>query len=64
MNTIFMNLVILASTYFSLSMLLAGDLFIGVVYVLGAVFGKWWGLVRSTNYRNKLLEELDEIKQK
>lgn len=63
-NTILMNIVILASTYYSLSMLLAGDWFIGVVYVAGAVLGKWIGLTRSTNYRKKVLEELDEIKHK
>ena len=62
-NTILMNLVILASTYYSLSMLLAGDWFIGVVYVAGAVFGKWIGL-RKSNYRKKVLDELDEIKHK
>jgi amino acid transporter len=63
-NTILMNLVILASTYYSLSMLLSGDWFVGVVYVVGAVLGKWIGLTRSTNYRKKVLEELDEIKHK
>jgi uncharacterized membrane protein YqgA involved in biofilm formation len=61
-NTILMNLVILASTYYSLSMLLQGDIFIGIVYVVGAVFGKWVGLKKSVNYRKKVLDEIDEIK--
>lgn len=43
LNTVLMNLVILASTYYSLSMLLSGDWFVGVVYVAGAVIGKWIG---------------------
>jgi hypothetical protein len=59
-NTVLMNLIVLASTYYSLSMLLSGNWFVGVVYILGAVLGKWIGMQKSTNYRKIILDKIKD----
>jgi len=60
LNTILMNLIVLASTYYSLSMLLGGNWLVGVVYILGAVLGKWVGMRSSTNYRKIILDKIKD----
>jgi hypothetical protein len=59
-NTILMNLIVLASTYYSLSMLLSGNWFVGVMYIMGAVLGKWIGMQKSINYRKIILDKIKD----
>lgn len=49
-NSILMNSTALITTYVSVSEMLKGDVTIFVVYILGAVFGKW---IATTKYFNK-----------
>jgi hypothetical protein len=59
-NTVLMNLIVLASTYYSLSMLLSGNWFVGVMYIMGAVLGKWIGMQKSINYRKIILDKIKD----
>lgn len=44
-----MNATALFTTYISVSEMLKGDWIIALVFVLGAVFGKWIAIKKSTN---------------
>jgi hypothetical protein len=59
-NAVLMNLIVLASTYYSLSMLLSGNWFVGVMYIMGAVLGKWIGMQKSINYRKIILDKIKD----
>lgn len=53
-NSIWINLVALGSTYFSLERLFANDWSVIVVYISGSVAGKWFAMTHFENYRNKI----------
>jgi hypothetical protein len=55
-NSLWINLVSLASTYFSLERLFARDWTVIVVYISGSVFGKWVAMTKVDNYRKKIYE--------
>ena len=55
-NSVWINLVSLASTYFSLERLFARDWPVIVVYISGSVFGKWVAMTQVDNYRKKIYE--------
>ncbi len=55
-NSLWINLVSLASTYFSLERLFARDWTVIVVYIGGSVFGKWVAMTQVDNYRRKIYE--------
>ena len=55
-NSLWINLVSLASTYFSLERLFARDWTVIVVYISGSVFGKWVAMTQVDNYRKKIFE--------
>lgn len=57
-NSIFINLVSLTSTYFSIENLLSGDFVVIIFYVSGSVFGKWFAMTHFENYRSKLFKVL------
>jgi len=48
-NSVWINLVSLAGTYFSIQRLLAGDWLVVVVYIAGSILGKW---VAMTHFEN------------
>lgn len=55
MNTVIINLLTLAATYFSIDYLLKGEFFVVLFYITGGVAGKWFGLTHFENYRAKIL---------
>lgn len=57
-NSVFINLVSLTSTYFSIENLLSGDFIVIIFYVLGSVFGKWFAMTHFENYRSKLFKAI------
>jgi hypothetical protein len=58
LNSIFINLVSLISTYFSIDSLFGGDLLVVFFYVAGSVCGKWIAMTKFENYRAKLFKWL------
>lgn len=48
-NAFLMNATALFTTYISVSEMLKGDWIIALVFIFGAVFGKWIAIKKSTN---------------
>jgi hypothetical protein len=55
LNTVIINLLTLAATYFSIEYLLRGEFIVILFYITGGVFGKWFALTHFENYRAKIL---------
>lgn len=53
-NSVWINLVSLASVYFSLDSLLRGDMWVLPFYIGGSVFGKWIAMTQMDNLESKL----------
>jgi len=52
-NAFLMNATALITTYISISEMLKGDLMIAFIFILGAVFGKWFATKKKYKYGNK-----------
>jgi hypothetical protein len=57
-NSVFINLVSLASVYFSLDRLFMGDWLILPFYISGSVLGKWIAMNKVENIRFKIFKFL------
>jgi hypothetical protein len=57
-NSVYINLVSLASTFFSLDRLFEGDYLIIPFFIAGSVFGKWFAMKHVENIRYKVLQLL------
>ena len=57
-NSVLINLVSLAGTYFSIQRLLAGDWLVVVVYIAGSILGKWIAMTHFENVKVKLYKLL------
>jgi len=55
-NSVWINLISLATTYLSLERIFAGDWLIVVFYIGGSVFGKWLAMTHIENYRQKVYD--------
>lgn len=55
-NSVFINLVSLASIYYSIGELLKGDFLVVIFYISGSVIGKWIAMEKIENYRSKILK--------
>lgn len=53
-NSVWINLVSLASVYFSIDRLLDGDLWVVPFYILGSVMGKWVAMKNFENIRGNI----------
>jgi hypothetical protein len=53
-NSVWINLVSLASVYFSLDSLLRGDMWVLPFYIGGSVIGKWVAMTQMDNLESKL----------
>jgi hypothetical protein len=53
-NSVYINLVSLASTYFSLERLLAGEWIILIFYVSGSIVGKWVAMTKISVFKRKV----------
>lgn len=62
-NSVWINLVGLGSTYFSLERLFASDWLIILVFICGSVFGKWFAMTHFENYENKFYEIFNKPKK-
>lgn len=58
LNSVWINLVSLASVYYSLDSLLRGDMLVLPFYIGGSVLGKWIAMTQMENIRNKIFELL------
>lgn len=58
LNSVYINLVSLASTFFSLDRLFEGDYLIIPFFITGSVFGKWFAMKHVENIRYKVLQLL------
>ena len=63
-NSVWINLVSLASTYFSIQRLFAGDWLVVIVYIVGSILGKWMAMTHFDNIRQKIKNLLHKIKTK
>ena len=54
LNSVWINLVSLASVYYSLDSLLKGDLWVLPFYIGGSVLGKWIAMTQMENLESKL----------
>lgn len=57
-NSILMNAISLATTYYSLTLMLNGDWVVAAIYIAGAASGKWVATTKMFNYRKFILDEL------
>jgi len=55
LNTVVINLLTLAATYFSIDYLLKGEFLVILFYIMGGVVGKWFALTHFEDYRAKIL---------
>ena len=55
-NSIYINLIALASVYWSLDLLFEGDWLVIPFYVLGSVLGKWIAMRHVENIRYKIFK--------
>lgn len=55
-NSIYINLISLASVYWSLDLLFEGDWLVIPFYVLGSVLGKWIAMRHVENIRYKIFK--------
>ncbi len=53
-NSVWINLVSLASVYYSLDSLLKGDMWVLPFYIGGSVIGKWVAMTQMDNLESKL----------
>ena len=53
-NSIWINLLSLGSTYYSLDGLFHGDYFGIIFYISGSIIGKWIAMTKYENFRSKL----------
>lgn len=58
MNSVWINLVSLASVFYSIEGLLAGDLWILPFYISGSVIGKWFAMKKMDNIRGRIFQLL------
>jgi hypothetical protein len=58
MNSVWINLVSLASVFFSIEGLLAGDFLILPFYISGSVIGKWFAMKKMENIRGRIFQIL------
>jgi len=61
-NSVWINLVSLASTYFSIQRLFAGDWLVVIVYIGGSILGKWMAMTHFENVRQIVYSYLKRIK--
>ena len=54
LNSVWINLVSLASVYYSLDSLLKGDMWVLPFYIGGSVLGKWIAMTQMDNLESKL----------
>ena len=53
-NSVWINLVSLASTYFSIQRLFARDWLVVIVYIGGSLLGKWMAMIHFDNIKEKI----------
>ena len=53
-NSVWINLVSLASTYFSIQRLFAGDWLVVIVYIGGSLLSKWMAMIHFDNIKEKI----------
>ena len=54
LNSVWINVVSLGSTYFALDRLLAGEWSVIVFYIGGSVVGKWFAMTKVNLYKRKI----------
>jgi hypothetical protein len=59
-NTIILNTLALASTYYSIDYLFKGNIIVIIFFILGSVVGKWFAMTHFENYRAKILNMFKE----
>jgi len=59
-NTIILNTLALASTYYSIDYLFKGNIIVIIFFILGSVVGKWFAMTHFENYRAKILSMFKE----
>ena len=64
LNSIWINLVSLGSTYFSLERLIAGEWSILIVYIGGSVVGKWVAMTKVEMYQKGIKRVYNKLKNK
>ena len=57
-NSVWINLVSLAGTYFSIQRLLAGDWFVVLSYLIGSILGKWVAMMHFENLKERIYKIL------
>ncbi len=53
-NSVWINVVSLGSTYFALDRLLAGQWSVIVFYIGGSIVGKWFAMTKVNTYQRKI----------
>jgi hypothetical protein len=62
-NAILLNTLTILSTYYSLHLLLEGDMFIIISFITGGAVGKWFATTNIFNYRTFILDKIKKIEE-
>ena len=62
-NAILLNTLTILSTYYSLHLLLEGDMFIIISFITGGAVGKWFATTNTFNYRTFILDKIKKIEE-
>jgi len=53
-NSVYINIVSLGSTYYALERLFAGDRLIIVFFIAGSIFGKWVAMTKISLFKRRV----------
>jgi ABC-type enterochelin transport system permease subunit len=62
-NSVWINVVSLGSTYFALDRLLAGEWSVIIFYIGGSILGKWFAMTRVERYKRKIKKIYIKLKR-
>ncbi len=59
-NSIFLNITALFTTFYSVKFMLDGDFIVSIIYIIGSAFGKWLATTKIFNYRNFIWKQIQK----
>lgn len=63
-NSVYINIVSLGSTYFALERLFAGDRLVLVFFIVGSILGKWVAMTKMGLFKRRVQRFYIKIKNK
>ena len=63
-NSVYINIVSLGSTYFALERLFAGDKLVLVFFIAGSILGKWVAMTKMTPFKRRMQRMYAKMKNR